>query len=89
MNLAAAREAAGKAGVAYGKSLQHETADAAAQKAYAEALAGVRVAELKMDLVNVEFEISKREGLEGDPDLAGLKRRKEEIEVELKKANHQ
>ncbi|MGN6366836.1 MAG: hypothetical protein ACTHN5_00965 [Phycisphaerae bacterium] len=86
VDLAAARDAAGKAGVAYGKSLEGGSANAVAQKAYAEALAGVRAAELKLELANVEFEISKREGLEGDPDLPALKKRKEEIEGELKGA---
>ena len=85
-----AMEGAGKAGLAYGKALEDGASAAvkeAAQSAYAEAMEGVRRARLGLDLVNVEFEISKREGLEGDQDLPALKKQREEIEGELKKRN--
>jgi len=76
----------GNAGLAYGKAIDAKGDITAVKAAYDGATAKVREAQLRLDLVNVNFEISKREGIEGDPDLPMLRRRKAAIEEELKGA---
>ncbi|HUO08802.1 MAG TPA: hypothetical protein VM008_10915 [Phycisphaerae bacterium] len=77
---------AANAGLAYGKAIDAGADVAPAKEAYDRATAKVHNAQLQLDLVKVNFEISKREGIEDDPDLPQLRRRKASIEEELKAA---
>jgi hypothetical protein len=79
------------AGLAYGRALQSGSASevAAAQKVYALAVLKTSIAELKLRLADIEFEISKREGFEQelpDPELPAMKAQRKEIEDQLKAA---
>jgi len=90
VDLTDAREAAAKLGIDYGDALAiSDKAPAGGPVAalgaqYAAALGKVSQAETRLELFNVTFEISKREGFEGDPDLPGLKKRRDELEAKLK-----
>ncbi len=85
VKLCEARAAAGAAGRAYGKALQGEGALdlAVSQKDYAGALAELSVARLEMELVDLDFEISKRQDFTDDPDLPKLLERKKALEGQL------
>jgi len=83
VELNAARDAAGKAGIELGQALQKspQASDAIAKlnTAYGTAAKQVTLSELRLKLVSVEFEISKREGFENEPDLPALKKEREQL----------
>jgi hypothetical protein len=86
-----ARSAAGASGVAYGKALRDADAEGtpaltALQNQYAGDMQKMTLADLRLRLANVDFEISKREGFTDDPDLPKLQVEKKAIEQSLKDA---
>jgi len=85
--LSQARAAAGEAGVAYGKALQ--AGDAAAitgpQQTYKKASLAMTIAGLEVQLADIDFEISKRDGMD-DPDLPGMIKQRDAWRTELKAA---
>jgi hypothetical protein len=88
VNLAQARNGAGETGVALGDALAK--GDGASieplQKAYELALLNVGVVGIKAQLQDVNFEISKREGMDNDPDLPGLLAQRKRLQERLKAA---
>ncbi len=86
--LTLARRAAGDAGVAFGQAQQSPTDDAklaALRAAYL--LAGIKMmrAEATVNLLSVEFEISKRQGIGGnDPELPGLQKERDGLVQKIK-----
>ncbi len=68
------QQRAGRIGIAYGKALEAGGAEAAKlQNEWATEQLGVSIAQLQLDLLNTRFEISKREGIDNDPDMPQLK----------------
>jgi hypothetical protein len=87
--LADARLAAGTSGEAYGKALQNSDSEAslpALQHQYAADMRTMTLADLRLHLADVDFEISKREGFTDDPDLPTLQAQKKAIEQAIKDA---
>jgi hypothetical protein len=87
--LVEARLKVGAAGVAYGQAQQANPLDEAKaadlKKALEAAVTKMTLAEARMSLANVEFEISKREGLTGaETELAALKRQRDELAAKIK-----
>lgn len=92
--LAQAKDEVGKVGLTLGVALQEgkdETALAAAQNAYQRAAFRAMIAEMEVELADVEFEISKREGLAEnglptDEDLPLLKKKRDALKGQIKEA---
>jgi len=85
--LVEARHAMAETGVALGTLLaKGETNVKAVQERYRAALSRVTLGQMRLELADVEFEISKREGFEEDAELRELKKRRAEMQAELKKA---
>jgi hypothetical protein len=84
-----AQQAAGTAGLAYGEALEGTKAGAELGKLqadYARAQLRVTVAQLELELADTQFELSKREGIENDPDVPGLKAKAATLEAQLNDA---
>lgn len=83
-----ARLKAGAAGVSYGTALQQNPADAAQiaalKSALEQAARAMNLADAKLDLANVEFEISKRADTPTDPDLPNLKKQHDALTAKIK-----
>jgi hypothetical protein len=88
VELIAAKTDAGNTGLAYGRALQSAAPSeiAAGQKAYAAAVIRMTIGDLQVRLADLDFEISKREGFEDDPDLPRLRAQHKELETQLKAA---
>jgi hypothetical protein len=88
-DLALARRAAGEAGVAFGQAQQTLPAEDAKVKELraASLLAGLKMmrAEASLNLLSVEFDISKREGIGGnDPELPNMRKAREALVQKMK-----
>jgi hypothetical protein len=84
--LAQARAATGEAGIAYGKALQNADAGIpAAQETYRQASLAMTIAGLETQLADIDFEISKRDGMD-DPDLPGMIKQRDQWRAELRAA---
>ncbi len=53
------------------------------QAAYARTLALINLAQARINLAETQFEITKREGFDNDPELPGLKEKKAQLEKEI------
>jgi hypothetical protein len=89
VELAAARQKMGEAGIALGKALQEPQGeggdkDALLQLKYAAAARVVESLSLRLELANLDYQIGKREGLGKDPELPGLKERREQLQSQLR-----
>jgi hypothetical protein len=89
VELAKARQEAAALGEKYGAGLESGAADASALgTSYGQALARIRLGELRLNLVMVEFEIEKREslvdvGADPDPELPSLRDQKKHLEEDI------
>jgi len=93
VEMAAARNQAGAAGIAYGEALQaignvappaggQEVANplaASMEKNYAQATLRVSLAEARLNLLSTDFEISKRKDMPDDADLPALRKQHDEL----------
>jgi hypothetical protein len=88
VELIEAKTQVGNTGLSYGRALQSAAPNevATAQKAYAAAVVKMTIADLQVRLADLDFEISKREGFEDDPDLPRLRTQRKELETQLKAA---
>jgi hypothetical protein len=82
-----AEQVSGDAGVAYGKALETGTGDRVAlESRWAQAQVAVTIAQLQVQLADVAFELSKREGIDNDPDVPSLKARQAQLQARLREA---
>ena len=84
VELANAKESLGKAGVELGGLLIDGRDATAAREVYQKAVARVTLGELRATLADIEFEISKRESIEGDPDLGAFIKRRDSLKAQIK-----
>jgi hypothetical protein len=81
-----AQKESGESGIAYGKALEAAAAPAAIaplQSRWARAQLSVSIASLQVQLADNAFELSKREGIDNDPDIPALKARQADLESRL------
>jgi hypothetical protein len=88
VDLIAAKTEVGNTGLAYGRALQSAAPSevASAQKAYAAAVVKMTIGDLQVRIADIDFEISKRESFEDDPDLPKLRAERKDLETQLKAA---
>jgi len=81
------RNELGTTGLAYARALQSASPEQveSAKKLYDAAIERAVRAELNLKLVNINFEIEKRESFPDDPDLPVLRQQKQQLEELLKK----
>ncbi|GEM_PF-1245461 len=84
VDMANAREVAAHAGITYGQALQSGADVTASQLAYAKAVGQLNVVNLQLNLADINFEISKRDGFDDDPELPALRKQKAALEARLK-----
>jgi len=84
-----ARNESSTTGLAYGRALQSASPAqvASAEKLHLAAFKRMMLADLNLKLINISFEIEKREAFPDDTDLPALRQQKKEIEKLLKNVN--